>query len=328
MEEVIKVKENYVAELRPQTEITDFFMVKGADIKVGANKKQYFDVLLADKTGDVPSKKWDIQEGEHDFLAEIKEGDLVKVKAQVTDWNGQTQLRIGRIRKAVDQDNLALSDYIKTAPEPSESMFQYIRGVADAMEDQDLRALVLDILDRNRERLMYYPAAAKNHHAEYGGLLYHVKRMLMTGMAVCQIYTNLNKDLVATGVILHDIEKLNEILSDENGVSPGYSFEGQMLGHIVQGVKLLDKETERLGFPREKAIMLEHMILSHHYEPEFGSPKKPLFPEAELLHYLDILDARMFDMEDALVGVEPGEFSTRVWTLENRKIYKPTWEEK
>ena len=101
-----------------------------------------------------------------------------------------------------------------------------------------------------------------------------------------------------------------------------------MLGHIVQGVKLLDKETERLGFPREKAIMLEHMILSHHYEPEFGSPKKPLFPEAELLHYLDILDARMFDMEDALVGVEPGEFSTRVWTLENRKIYKPTWEEK
>jgi len=170
---------------------------------------------------------------------------------------------------------------------------------------------------------MYYPAASKNHHAEYGGLLYHVKRMLMTGLAVCDIYPILNRDLVAAGVILHDIEKLNEIESNEYGISPGYSFEGQMLGHIVQGIKLLDRLTEELGFPREKALMLEHMILSHHYEPEFGSPKKPLFPEAEVLHYLDILDARMFDMEDALNGVEPGSFSDRIWTLDNRRIYKP-----
>ena len=320
------MKEFYAAELRPQTDIVDFFMVKGADVKVGANKKQYFDVLLGDKTGEVSSKKWDITEHEAESLQEIKEGDLVKVKAQVTDWNGQTQLRIGRIRKAVDQDELELSDYIKAAPEESEDMFNYIRNVADTMEDQELRALVLTILDRNKEKLMYYPAASKNHHAEYGGLLYHVKRMLMSGLALCNIYTNLNRDLVAAGVILHDIEKLNEILSNEYGVSPGYSFEGQMLGHIVQGVKLLEKETEKLGFSKEKAVMLEHMILSHHYEPEFGSPKKPLFPEAELLHYLDILDARMFDMEDALVGVEPGEFSGRIWTLENRRIYKPSWE--
>ena len=120
----------------------------------------------------------------------------------------------------------------------------------------------------------------------------------------------------------HDIEQLNEIESNEYGISPGYSFEGQLLGHIVQGVKLLDKETERLGFPREKAIMLEHMILSHHYEPEFGSPKRPMFPEAELLHYLDILDARMFDMEDALNSTNAGEFSEKVWTLDNRRVYK------
>ena len=167
-------------------------------------------------------------------------------------------------------------------------------------------------------------ALNRNHHAEYGGLLYHVKRMLMTGLAVCDIYPILNRDLVAAGVILHDIEKLNEIESNEYGVSPGYSFEGQMLGHIVQGIKLLDRLTEEMGFPREKALMLEHMILSHHYEPEFGSPKKPLFPEAEVLHYLDILDARMFDMEDALNGVEPGSFSDRIWTLDNRRIYKAT----
>lgn len=318
------MKQYYAAELKSQTEITDFFMVKSAGIKVGANKKQYFDVLLGDKTGEVNSKKWDIAEAEIPMLTAMKEGDIIKVRAQVTDWQGQTQLRIGRIRPSNAEDNLDISDYIKAAPEPSEEMFDYIFSVADGMEDQDLRRLCTGLLNENRERLLYYPAASKNHHAEYGGLLYHVKRMLMTGLRICEVYTNLNRDLLAAGVILHDIEKLNEILSNEYGVSPGYSFEGQMLGHIVQGIKLLDRVCGELGIPQEKTLMLEHMILSHHYEPEFGSPKKPLFPEAEALHYLDILDARMFDMEDALNGVKAGEFSDRIWTLDNRRIYKPT----
>lgn len=100
-----------------------------------------------------------------------------------------------------------------------------------------------------------------------------MKRMLMTGVRVCEVYTNLNRDLVVTGVIIHDIEKINEIESNELGISPGYSFEGKMLGHIIQGIKTIDRLTLEMDFPREKAIMLEHMILSHHYEPEFGSPK-------------------------------------------------------
>ena len=249
---------------------------------------------------------------------------MIKVRAQVTEWQGQSQLRISRIRAANSEDALEISEYVKAAPEDSEEMYSYIYSVAESMEDKDLRALCTKVLSENKERLLYYPAASKNHHAEYGGLLYHVKRMLMTGLRVCEVYTNLNRDLVATGVILHDIEKLNEILSNEYGVSPGYSFEGQMLGHIVQGVKFLDRTCRDLGFSEEKTLMLEHMILAHHYEPEFGSPKKPLFPEAEVLHYLDILDARMFDMEDALRGVAPGEFSDRIWTLDNRRIYKPT----
>ncbi len=317
------MKQYYAAELKPQTEVTDFFMIKSAGIKVGSNKKQYFDVLLGDKTGEVHSKKWDVADAEVETLSQMKEGDIIKVRALVTDWQGQTQLRIGRIRMANDQDNLDLADFIKAAPEQSQDMYDFIYQTADTMKDQDLRKLCIKLLADNHDKLMYYPAASKNHHAEYGGLLYHVKRMLMTGLAVCDIYPILNRDLVAAGVILHDIEKLNEIESNEYGISPGYSFEGQMLGHIVQGIKLLDRLTEELGFPREKALMLEHMILSHHYEPEFGSPKKPLFPEAEVLHYLDILDARMFDMEDALNGVEPGSFSDRIWTLDNRRIYKP-----
>lgn len=318
------MKQYYAADLKGQSEITDFFMVKSAGIKVGANKKQYFDVVLGDRSGEVNGKKWEILDGEQELLANMKEGDLIKVRGQVTEWQGQSQLRISRIRAANAEDHLEISEYIKAAPEDSEEMYDYIYSVAESMEDSDLRALCTKVLSDNKEKLMYYPAASKNHHAEYGGLLYHVKRMLMTGLRVCEVYTNLNRDLVAAGVMLHDIEKLNEILSNEYGVSPGYSFEGQMLGHLVQGVKFLDRTCRELGFSEEKTIMLEHMILSHHYEPEFGSPKKPLFPEAEVLHYLDILDARMFDMEDALKGVAPGKFSDRIWTLDNRRIYKWT----
>lgn len=317
------MKQIFVEELKQNANIIDFFMVKMIGLKTGGNNKIYLDLKLGDKTGEVNSKKWDVADDEKDMLEEIKEGDLVKVKASVTDWQNQKQLRVTRIRKAVDSDGLKLEDFVKAAPENPVHMYEYILDVAKSMEDEDLRRVTVRVLEDNREKLMYYPAAMRNHHAEFAGLLWHMKRMVMTGLKLCDVYTDLDKDLLAAGVIVHDIEKIHEIHSDLNGVSPGYSFEGQMLGHIVMGIKYLEKLGDELGISREKLIMLEHMILSHHYEPEFGSPKKPLFPEAEMLHYLDIMDARMFDMSEALSTAAPGDFSDRVWTLDNRRLYKP-----
>ena len=317
------MKEVFVKDLRKDQEITDFFMAKTLAIKVGANGKQYLDILLADKTGEISGKKWDVSDAEYPVLKAIGEKSIVKIKAVVTEWAGQLQLRVQRIRAAALDDGQRMEDFVKAAPEAPEDMSGYIYETAGSMKDQDLKKLCIKLLTDNREKLMYYPAAQKNHHAELAGLLYHMKRMLMTGERICEVYTNLNRDLLCAGVIIHDIEKLNEIMADPDGIATGYSFEGQLLGHIIQGVKTIDRLTLELGFPREKAIMLEHMILSHHYEPEFGSPKKPLFPEAEALHYLDVLDARMFDMQDALVSTLPGTFSERVWALDNRKLYKP-----
>lgn len=317
------MKEVFVKDLRKDQEITDFFMAKTLAIKVGANGKQYLDILLADKSGEISGKKWDVSDAEYPVLKAIGEKSIVKIKAVVTEWAGQLQLRVQRIRAAALDDGQRMEDFVKAAPEVPEDMFGYIYETAGSMKDQDLKKLCIKLLTDNREKLMYYPAAQKNHHAELAGLLYHMKRMLMTGERICEVYTNLNRDLLCAGVIIHDIEKLNEIMADPDGIATGYSFEGQLLGHIIQGVKTIDRLTLELGFPREKAIMLEHMILSHHYEPEFGSPKKPLFPEAEALHYLDVLDARMFDMQDALVSTLPGTFSERVWALDNRKLYKP-----
>lgn len=316
------MKELYISDLKTDDEIQEYFIVKAAAIKIGANNKQYFDLLLGDNSGEAPSKKWDVSEQEVDALKEIKEGDVVKVKALVTSWNGQKQMKVGRIRVVNEQDNINYADFVKAAPEDPNEMYNFIYEKAEAMKDKDLKNICTKVLKDNMEKLLYYPAAQKNHHAQKSGLLYHLKRMIMTGEGICSVYTNLNHELVTAGVILHDIEKLNEIQSDELGISSGYSFEGQMLGHIVQGIKLVDRLADTLEIPKEKAIMLEHMILSHHYEPDFGSPKKPLFPEAEILHYLDMMDARMFDMQDALDATEPGEFSERVWTLDNRKLYK------
>ncbi len=318
------MKEIFVKDLRKDQEIIEFFMVKAIAVKVGANGKQYLDITLGDSTGEVSGKKWDVSESEYPSLVEIKEKNIVKIKGLVTEWAGQLQLRVQRIRLANEGDKQEIADFVKAAPEDPQEMYDYILTTAKEFADEDLRKLCVKLLEDNRERLLYYPAAQKNHHAQLAGLLYHTKRMLMTGKGVCTVYTNLNQDLVLAGVILHDMEKLNEIEADTDGIASGYSLEGQLLGHIIQGVKMLERVTQELGIGREKALMLEHMVLAHHYEPEFGSPKRPLFPEAEVLHYLDILDARMFDMQAALEATAPGEFSDRIWTLDNRKLYKPT----
>ena len=319
------MKDIYIADLKTGQEFMSYFIVKTVAVKVGSNKKAYLDLLLADKTGEISAKKWDIADEEMPGLQKIKEGSVIKVKALVTEWNGMKQLRVSRIRQTSAEDGIVMMDYIKAAPEDAAEMYDYIYSRAAAFEDKDLRNICVKQLTDNKEKLMYYPAAQKNHHAEMAGLLYHVKRTLMMAERACEVYTNLNRELVMTGVILHDMEKINEIDSNELGISTGYSFEGKMLGHLVQGVRTIDRLAAELDIPREKAVMLEHMILSHHYEPEFGSPKKPLFPEAEMLHYLDMVDAKMFDMQEAVEKTEPGCFSDRVWTLDNRNVYRATW---
>ena len=319
------MKEHYINELQINEELTDFFLVKAIAIRVGSNRKNYLDLTLSDCTGEINGKKWDIADEEVYGLSNITEGDCVKVKASVSEWNGVRQLRVTKIRKAQKEDKLDMTDFIKAAPDDPTEMFDYNRGRAEAIGDEDLKKLALMFLDESKEKLLYYPGAMRNHHAELAGLLWHMKRMLMMGELACTVYTNLDSDWVVCGVILHDMEKLTEIMSNELGISSGYSFEGKLLGHIVLGVRKLSEMAKETGLPHEKEIMMEHMILSHHYEPEYGSPLRPMFPEAELLHYLDMLDAKMFDFEDSLKGVAEGTFSERVRTLDGRMLYKPSF---
>ena len=315
----------FINTLNVDDDFTDFFMVKEMAVKVGSNRKKYLDLTLSDRTGEINGKKWDVSDEEEQSLAKIHAGDLVKVHAQVNEWNNTRQLRVLRIRKGQKEDKLDLSEYIKAAPEEPEEMHAFLVKEAESIGDEGLRKMALKFLTDEKERLLYYPAAMKNHHAEFAGLLWHMKRMLMLGERACEVYPILERDWIVCGVILHDMEKLNEIQSNELGVSPGYTFEGQLLGHITQGIKTVERMAQEVGLDKEKTVMLEHMIESHHYEPEFGSPKKPMFPEAEMLHYLDMVDAKLFDYEEALAGVAPGCFSDRVRTLDGRMLYKATF---
>lgn len=319
------MKQFYANTIQVNDTIVDFFVVKSFQLKTGKSSKQYLDIMLGDSSGEFNGKKWTLYDADLAMIDRLKVGDIVKIKGLVSEFNGSKQVRIDLIRESTDLDEIDKKDFYKAAPEESEDMYQYIIDTINSFEDEDLKAICLSFYEGNRERLMYYPAAMRNHHAEYGGLLYHVKRMLMSGERLVTVYTNLSRDLVLAGVVLHDIEKLNEILSYENGVSPGYSVEGQLLGHLVMGVASIREKAKELGVPEEKAMLLEHMSLTHHYEPEFGSPKKPMFPEAELLHYLDMVDSKMFDFEDNLAGLQPGEFTDRIFSLDNRKIYKRTF---
>lgn len=305
--------------------VEDHYLVRTSDIRDGNQGKRHLYLTLADATGEIQAVKWSLNPEEVSIYTRIKPGMIIGVVGRCKEFRGNNQLILDDIRGQLRPENIDREDFFKSAPEDTQEMYDYIIDKINSFKDEELKEVCLSFYEENKDRILYWPAAMSNHHAEYGGLLYHVKRMMMMGEKACEVYTYLNRDLLLAGVVIHDIEKLNELDSDENGVVAEYTLEGKMLGHLVMGVAAIRDKCMELGIGSEKTLMLEHMAISHHYEPEYGSPRKPLFPEAEMLHYLDMVDSKMFDMEDALTNVEPGGFSDKVFTLDGRKIYKRTF---
>ena len=298
-----------------------FLLVKAAEQRTSSNGSKYLDMTLGDVSGEVNAKMWD------GTAAAPGVGKVIRLRGMMLEYNGKPQLRVDKFRLALENDKFDMSMLMPCAPEPPQNMMDYILNRADAIVDKELKALVLLRLEQAGDKIYYYPAAQKLHHAERSGLLHHTSTMLRTAQALCEIYPQLDGDLLAAGVILHDLCKLEELSADEMGVVSEYTVEGQLLGHLVQGVSALGRAAEKLGTRKELVFMLQHMILSHHDLPEYGSPRRPMFPEAEVLHIIDLLDARMFEMDYALKNTAPGGFTERIWSLE-RKLYKREGAEK
>lgn len=308
-----------IIDFKAGDEIQSFFILRAMNIKTSSNNKKYLDMTLADKTGEINAKLWNIENGEE---STYKAGQLVKVRGTVTLWQNSLQFKITKLRLTDEEDDVDVVDYVPAAPIPAVEMYNEVMSFVEKIEDADVKNIVAKIYDMYKEPLMTAPAAKSNHHAVRSGLLYHMLRMLRSAEVLCGVYPNLNPDLVYAGVLLHDIEKINEMNADDLGIVSEYTFDGQMLGHIIMGIKTIERVAIEVGADHEKAMLLQHMVLTHHYEPEYGSPKKPMIPEAEMLHYLDMIDARMYDMCRVYDSMEEGDFSDPVFVLDRRRLYK------
>lgn len=308
-----------IGQLQSGDMVQSFFLIKAADCKITNNKKSYLDLTLVDQTGEINAKLWDYSP---DSQPEYLPNTLVRVRGSAHEWQGKMQLRVDKIRVAMEEDGLDIGDFVPAAPYSPEFMYAEIESYIHKIKNQDIHQIVSHIIADHKEKLLLYPAAKQNHHAIRSGLMYHIMTMLRMGEKVSEIYVGLNKDLLFAGVILHDIAKTAEMNASELGIVSEYTVEGELLGHIIQGIKMIDQTATQIGADPEISLLLQHMILSHHYEPEYGSPKRPMIPEAEILHHLDMIDARMYDMQKVLGNVEEGKLSEKVWLLNNRKLYK------
>lgn len=297
---------------------TGFMIVKSCDKKVSAKKLPYLDMILTDKSGEIPAKLWDYAPAKH---GEYSAGMVVKVKGTIDMWNNASQLRIEKIREKSDTDNIDMSSLVASTPIDPKDMLDEIMQTVDAFSDDGLKTLVKKLLENCGESLLVCSAAVRMHHSMRGGLLYHTLSMMRLGKAICSVYPFLREELVLAGIVVHDLCKLSEIKYAETGLASEYTVEGGLIGHIVGGVINISAAAKELGTDPETAMLLEHIVLSHHGIPEFGSPVLPMFPEAEVVSTIDRLDANLFEMLNAMSGVEVGKMTGKVWGLD-RKLYR------
>lgn len=307
-----------INELQAGCRVDSFYIIKTAAIRVSSNNKKYIDFTLGDKTGEISAKLWDASEEDANVY---KENLVVKVRATVVEWQNNLQLKLDKIRLSEVEDKINITDFVASAPFPADEMYILMLEYVDKIENVDIKNIVNYIVDNAGEKMINFPAAKKNHHSVRSGLLYHITTMLKSGEKLCEVYDFLNTDLIYAGVILHDMAKLEEMDASELGIVTDYTIEGQLLGHIIMGVEKIREAAVEVKADNEISMILQHMILAHHYEPEYGSPKKPMLPEAQMLHFLDDMDASMYDMKKAVSSTEPGKMSDPVWSLEKRKIY-------
>lgn len=275
----------YIKEMKANDKLDDVYLLK--EMKVAQTKSggDYYIITLADKTGTLDCRIWDT-----DGIALFDKLEYVHVKGNVSDYNGTLQAKIYSIEKTSAYD---VSDYMPVSKYSISSMIKKLFEYIDSVENGYLKALLTDIFtDKGYlEDFEKKSAASSVHHAFVGGLLQHTLEVTKTCAFLANNYQILNKDLIVTAAILHDIGKTRELTAlPENA----YSDEGNLIGHIVIGVEIIDDSVRNIeGFPEELAVQLKHCILAHHGELEWGSPKKPALIEAQMLHFADNISAKM-----------------------------------
>lgn len=312
-----------IREMSSGNEFVGFYLLREFEVKQtnGTPAKDYFDIVLCDASGQLPAKYWDVSPAEKSLFAPM---GLVKVQGVVQLYREKLQIKVNRIRLAVEEDGVAIADFIKAAPIAAVDLVHTIQRTASEIADAELRGLVDYCLAKVGDKLSHYPAAKTHHHNYYSGLAYHTVRMLEIGEFICRQRPFLNADLLRAGILLHDIAKTEE-LTASLGIVSEYSLQGRLIGHIALASTWVTEAALKLGIPADspKVVALQHLILSHHNLGEWGSPVQPQTAEAIALHYIDSLDAKLQMAEDALGALPEGEsWTPMIRGLENKAIYR------
>ena len=270
--------------------MASFALIKELNEKKDKNGNGYLDLIVigSDKK-EYPAKVW-----RFDNNGQFEQNDVVEIEYTLDNYKGKAQLTITTIKKAPSE---MIKEFIPASEYDGKVVFSMLLKKVNEFKDEELKAIVKDIMLTNREALEIYPAAYRLHHAIVGGLMLHTASIVEMAEKTCEVYPNINRELLLSGAILHDVAKTFEMQTGKTGLCSGYTVGGELIGHLVKGAIFIDETAKKLGIDSEKVTLLEHMILSHHGVPEYGSPVRPMFLEAEILSTLDALDATIFEIK-------------------------------
>ena len=309
-----------MADLQIGDSFTDYYVISDIHVRSDRNGRPFLTASLSDASGSLPAKMWDYSGP----LSEEDNARVVKVQGTVTEFNAQPQVTIRQLRAADERDagRYRTEDLLPCAPIDTERALADVRELTGSISDPDYRRAAQTMLERHMETFRTIPAAKSVHHEYLHGLLMHTAYMMRTADYLADLYSHIiDRNLLLAGTLLHDLAKDKEFSFSPLGLVSGYTVSGDLLGHLYLGAQETADVCRELEIPEEKSVLLQHMILSHHGEPEFGAAVIPRCAEAELLYHLDLIDSRMEIYRESLEGVEPGTFSGKIFALD-KDIYK------
>ncbi|HEY2930677.1 MAG TPA: HD domain-containing protein [Acidobacteriota bacterium] len=292
------MQRKFISDFQVNEVLTTFAMMRSVQVRVRKTGEEFLSLELQDRTGAIEARVWEIE----DSMRQLRPGDYVKVKARVEDYKGRLQLMVERIRRITDSDRdqgFDESDCIISTPYEIEEMWSRLLALVNReVTDPFVSALLKNILESTAVSFKSYPAAQEIHHGYRGGFLEHVLSVTENCVYFANHYPDADKNLLVAGGILHDIGKLEELTP---APAIEYTTAGRLIGHIVLGRDLVRREAAKIeGFPEQTLLLLEHLILSHQGDYDWGSPKRPKVLEALILHYLDDLDAKVNHLQGVL----------------------------
>lgn len=296
--------------------IKQAFLVSNLSKGVTASGQPYLTLTLQDKTGQIEGKFWDVKP---EIESMIELGAFLMVDGDVSAYRQILQVRINSVQR-LNPETIKLEEFTMSAPVPLKQLEEELANTIKKIKDNDYALLTQTLIDQHYDAFITYPAAVRNHHEYTSGLIFHTLSMIKVAEALMPLYPKLNPSLIYAGILLHDLGKTIEFTG---AVIPKYSIEGKLIGHLQYMASKIHALGETLKLDREKVMLLQHIVLAHHGKPEFGSAVPPLTKEALFVHMVDDFDAKMTMIDKALDQTDHGQFTNRIFPLDDRSFYKP-----